>query len=412
MSRTGRAVDQLNLVIVVAAGVVIVVGLVSDALKRSLLQEPMVAVVVGLAAGPYALNLLDLAEWGDENRILEQAARITLAIGLMGVALRLKKESVGPLLRPVGVLLTIGMLAMWLISSAIAGWLLDLSFWAALLVGAVVTPTDPVVASSIVTGKFASEHLPRRLRDAISFESGANDGLAYLFVMLPILMIAPASSEGPWTTWLMESLLIGVVGGAAIGCTVGYIAAKMLQFAERRGLIENASLLGYTVAFSLLTLGAAALLRADALISVFLAGLVFNLSIGDREEHEEETIQEAVSKLFTLPMFVIFGIALPVGEWLAEGWTLLVFVALILLLRRPPAVAVILPMLRPLLTARDAAYAGWFGPIGIAAVYYAAFAGEHVAEPVIWHAASAVVFASIMAHGLTAAPLTKLYARR
>lgn len=406
-----EVMDQLNLILVVAAGVVIAIGLVSDALKRSLLQEPMVAVLVGLAVGPNALGVLDVAEWGDENRILEQAARITLAIGLMGVALRLKKESVGQLLRPVGALLTIGMLGMWLTSSAVAGWILDLPFWTALLVGAVVTPTDPVVASSIVTGKFASEHLPRRLRDAISFESGANDGLAYLFVMLPILMIGQGASEVAWSTWLMESLLIGVVGGAAIGCTVGYAAAKLLQFAERRGLIENASLLGYTVAFSLLTLGAAALLRADALISVFLAGLVFNLSIGDREEHEEETIQEAVSKLFTLPMFVIFGVAVPVGEWLAQGWPLLAFAGLILLLRRPPALGATFPLLRPL-TARDAAYAGWFGPVGIAALYYATFATEHVAEPVIWNAASAVVFASMMAHGLTAAPLTKLYALR
>lgn len=400
------------MLLVIAAGVVIVVGLTSNALKRSVLQGPMVAMLVGVAAGPHGLGWLDVSSWGDENSILEQTARITLAIGLMGVALRLKKESVVPLLRPVGALLTVGMIGMWLVSSALAGWILGLSFWTALLVGAVITPTDPVVASSIVTGKFASEHLPRRLRDAISFDSGANDGLAYLFVMLPILMIGQASADDGWSTWVVESLLVGVLGGAVVGCVVGYAAAKMLQLAERSKFIERTSLLGYTLAFSLLTLGAAALLRADALISVFLAGLVFNLSIGEREEHEEETIQEAVSKLFTLPMFVVFGIAAPIAAWFALGWLLLPFAVLTLVLRRPAAVALIFPALRPLLTARDAAYVAWFGPVGIAAIYYASFAREHVPEPVVWHAASAVVFASILVHGLTAAPLTRLYAHR
>jgi NhaP-type Na+/H+ or K+/H+ antiporter len=175
--------------------------------------------------------------------------------------------------------------------------------------------------------------------------------------------------------------------------------------------MEVSSLLGYTIAFSLFTLGAAELLGADALISVFLAGLVFNLCTERPEEHEERHIQEAVAKLFTLPMFVIFGIALPFAEWARLGWPLLALALLVLLLRRPPVVAASLPVLRGALKARDVAYLGWFGPIGIAAIYYATFARGHVHDPIIWHAASALVFAWILIHGVTAAPLTRLYAR-
>jgi NhaP-type Na+/H+ or K+/H+ antiporter len=121
---------------------------------------------------------LDLAKRGDENTILEQAARLTLAVSLMGIALRLETHGIKVLWRPAALLVTLGMVGMWLASSALAGWLLSVSFWTALLLGAVVTPTDPIVANSIVSGPFARKHLPLRVRDTISLESGANGGLA------------------------------------------------------------------------------------------------------------------------------------------------------------------------------------------------------------------------------------------
>lgn len=403
--------EQLNIALAVMGAVVVAIALLSNPIKKSLLQEPTLAVLVGIAVGPFALGWLDISAWGEENAIVEQAARITLAIGLMGVALRLERSSVTALLRPVTWLLTLGMVGMWLMSSALAGWLLGLSFWTALLLGAVITPTDPVVASSIVTGKFAKEHLPVRLRDTISFESGANDGLAYLFVMLTVLMIGHPPAEA-WHRWLLESLLLGVLGAAALGLAIGWGAAKLLEWAESKGIVENASLLGYTVAFTLATLGLAKLLGMDALISVFLAGLAFNVSADRTDEKEEQNVQEAVAKLFTLPMFVLFGIALPFAEWARIGWPLLALALLVLLLRRPPIVAALSPALRNSLTKPDIAYLSWFGPVGIAAIYYAAMAEKHTHDPLIWHSASAVVFASILIHGVTAAPFTRLYSRR
>jgi sodium/hydrogen antiporter len=402
--------QQLNTGLAVCGAVIVVVALLSNPIKKSPLQEPLIAALVGLAVGPYGLHWLDVARWGEQNAILEQAARLTLAIGLMGVALRLNRDSVRVLWRPVALLLSLGTLGTWLASAAVAGWILDLPFWPALLLGAAITPTDPVVASSIVTGKFAVAHLPARVRDAISFESGANDGLAYMFVMLPILMMQNEPLTA-WTRWLLESLALGVLAAAALGAIVGYAAAKLLAAADRLGIIEQISLLGYTVAFSMFTLGLAAILKMDALISVFVAGLVFNLCTQRDEEHQERHIQEAVAKLFTLPMFVIFGAALPIAGWVELGWPLAGLTVLVLLLRRPPVIAALSPWLRRQLNGSDVAFVAWFGPIGIAAIFYAALARSHVHDPVIWHAASAVVFASILAHGVTAAPLTRLYAR-
>ena len=402
--------SQLNIALAIMGGVAVCIALLSALIKRSPVSEPALAVLVGLAVGPYGLSWLDLARWGETFSILEQAARLTLAIGLMGVALRLQRAALKAILKPVMLLLIFVMLGMWLVSSLLAGWLLGLSLWAALLLGAVVTPTDPVVASSIVTGKFATQHLPLRLRDTLSAESGANDGLAYAFVMLPILMLSHSPDQA-WSRWLIESVLIGIGGAALMGAIVGFAAAKLLAFAERKKLVASSSLLGYTVAFSLLTLGLAKLLHTDGVLAVFAAGLAFNLFSEKHEEQEEENIQEAVAKLFTLPMFVIFGIALPLHEWVALGWPLVALALLVLLLRRPPVVMVMCSTWRHSLNSRDSLYLGWFGPLGIAAIYYAALAHSHLHDPLYWHAASALIFASIMIHGVSAAPLSRLYAR-
>ncbi|MCP9338899.1 cation:proton antiporter domain-containing protein [Stutzerimonas xanthomarina] len=399
---------QLNIALAIMGGVAVCIALLSALIKRSPVSEPALAVLVGAAVGPYGLSWLDLARWGDTFSILEQAARLTLAIGLMGVALRLQPAALKAMRKPIMLLLTFVMLGMWLVSSLLAGWLLGLSLWAALLLGAVITPTDPVVASSIVTGEFAKKHLPLRLRDTLSAESGANDGLAYAFVMLPILMLSHTSDQA-WSRWLLESVLIGIGGAALVGAVVGFAAAKLLAFAEHKKLVANSSLLGYTVAFSLLTLGLAKLLQMDGVLAVFAGGLAFNLFSEKHEKQEEENIQEAVAKLFTLPMFVIFGIALPLHEWAALGWPLLAFALLVLLLRRPPAVMSLSATWRNALNLRDSLYLGWFGPLGIAAIYYAALAHSHLHDPLYWHAASALIFASIMIHGVSAAPLSRLY---
>ena len=85
---------------------------------------------------------------------------------------------------------------------------------------------------------------------------------------------------------------------------------------------------------------------------------------------------------------------------------------LVLLLRRLPAVMLLAPAWRHSLNTRDSVYLGWFGPLGIAAIYYSALAHSHLHDAFYWHAASALIFASIMIHGVTAAPLSRLYAQQ
>lgn len=100
-------------------------------------------------------------------------------------------------LAPAGLLLTLGMAGMWLMTSLGAWVPLDLPLWVALLLGGVLTPTDPVVAFALVTGKLAESNLPRRMRRTVQLESGANDGLAVVFVLLPALVLTEPGAGSP-----------------------------------------------------------------------------------------------------------------------------------------------------------------------------------------------------------------------
>jgi NhaP-type Na+/H+ or K+/H+ antiporter len=402
---------ELNLSLVVVGGIVLVVGLLSRWIQRSPLSTPLLALALGIVLGPVGFRVLDPARWGvDQLTILEQAARLTLAISLMGVALRLPERFPLRNWRTLAVLLGLVMPLMWLASGLLAYLILGLPLLVALLVGAVVTPTDPVVSSTIVTGGVAERNLPERLRFTLSGESGFNDGLAYPFVFLPILLLAHPPGEA-LLDWATHTLLWEVGGAIVFGAVVGYAAGLLLQWAERREAISGDFLLAYTVALSLVVLGGAKLLGSDGILAVFVAGIAFDLADkGDRER--EQRVQEAVTRFFVLPIFVLLGLAIPWQGWVGLGWAGVVLAVAVLLLRRPPVVLAVSPLIGTAEHRADALFLGWFGPVGVAALYYAALAVRETGIQAAWTVGSLVVCASILAHGVTATPLSRLYRRR
>lgn len=403
--------NALNIALTVIGGLMVVIGLLSEPLKRSLLSATILALLVGVLLGPSVLGLLDLSEWGKPEAILEQASRLTIAVGLMGVALRLPSGYVLSRWRSLLVLLGPVMLFMWLSSGLLTYLILGLPFWVAMLVGAVITPTDPVIASTIVTGEVAERNLPARMRNLLSGESGANDGLAYPLVFLAILMLERPPEEA-LVHWLTYVVLWEVGAAMVFGALIGYLAGRLLRWAEARDNIGQPSYLAYTLALSLAVLGAAKLLGTDGVLAVFAAGVALNIAVSTKARHDEERIQEAVNRFFVLPIFVLFGLALPWGEWLELGWGGPILVGAVLLLRRLPAVVALNPLLVRTRGAGDALFLGWFGPIGVAALFYASLSVREAGREEVWIIASLVVFASVLVHGISAAPFTKLYGRR
>ena len=403
--------SELNVALTAVGGLVLVIGLLSGSIRRSLLSEPLVALLAGILLGPAALGLLDPAGWGSQETILEQAARLTLAISLMGVALRLPTREPFCGWRSLAVLLGLIMPLMWLISGLLVYLILGVPFLVALLVGAVVTPTDPVVSSTIVTGELAEENLPDRLRYTLSGESGANDGLAYPFVVLPILLLTRLPGEA-LSHWLTHTLLWEVGAAVIFGGLIGYGAGRLLEGAQGEGTMERTSFLAYTLALSLAVLGAAKLLGTDGVLAVFVAGLAFDAAVSESDRAQEERVQEAVNRFFILPIFVLLGLTIPWEGWIGLGWSGLFLALAVLLLRRLPAVLALKPLLGRVRGTRDALFLGWFGPIGVAALFYANFSVSKAGVEEAWVVGSLIICASILVHGLSATPLTRLYGRR
>lgn len=297
---------------------------------------------------------------------------------------------------------------MWLISSLLVYLILGIPIWLAALIGAIIAPTDPIAASPIVTGPVAKNNLPERIRHAISFESGANDGLSYLFVFLPFLMLTKQPDEAI-SHWLLNTLLWEITAATVFGILLGCVAAKLLMEAERRELIQAEWRLVYTVALALVAIGAGKLIHSDEVLVVFAAGATFIQFVNTDEQGIEEKGQEAVNRFFSIPIFALLGTAIPWSGWFSLGWSGAFLVVAILLLRRPPVLLLLRFFLPDIRSKKDALFLGWFGPIAVAAIYYGTLAEHRLKNPFIWDVVSLVICASVVAHGVSATPLTRLY---
>jgi sodium/hydrogen antiporter len=401
---------MFSIIVTAIGSLVLALGLVSKWLEKTPAPATLLALAAGVLLGPAALGLIDLAALGEQPVILERAARLVLGIGLLSVALRIPKQYPRRHWREMLTLISLGMLLMWAVSTAAVYAILGLPFWMAALIGAIVTPTDPIACAPIVTGPVAEQNLPERLRHAISFESGGNDGLSYLIVFLPFLLLTRPAGEA-LSHWLVHTLLYQVLVATLVGAALGYVAARLLRAAERRDLILDQWRLVYTAAMALVAIGVGKLIHSDEVLLVFAAGIVFTQVVPDADRKSEEQGQEAVNRFFSVPIFALLGTAIPWHGWAELRWEGVWLAVVILLLRRLPVLLLLRPLLPSVRGTAEALYLGWFGPIAVAAIYYAAMMEHRLGEPRVWHIVSLVVCASAVAHGVTAAPLTRALGR-
>ena len=161
-------------------GLLLLLGMLGGILKeRTPVSEPLIALIAGVLIGPAALGLLDLADIGDQNLILEEAALVPLGVALVGVALRLPVGYSSGNWRLLIVLLGIVMPLMWLAGGFLVYLIVGVPFWVAVQLGAIVTLTDPVVASSIVAGGVAERNLPAPLSTPYPPSPASTTGLPY-----------------------------------------------------------------------------------------------------------------------------------------------------------------------------------------------------------------------------------------
>ena len=380
------------------------VAAVSRRLTGTPLTPAMVFVAVGLLVGPEVLGGIDVESSSATVRALAEA---TLALVLFCDASRI---DLGHLRLEVGVparLLGIGLpLTIALGALGAVGILGQLSLQEAVILAVVLAPTDAALGQAVVT----EPRIPGRIRQGLNVESGLNDGICVplLFAAVAVADVESEISDGRGAgTLLLEEIGYGVVGGV-VG---GLVVAAIVIYAGRRELIADQWRQVIPAAGAALAYGTAAALGGSGFIAAFVAGMTFRLVLGRDPERLNE-LGEQVGGVLNGVTFVFFG-AILLGPALGElSWELALYAVLSLTLVRMLPVAI--AMLGTPARAPTVGFLGWFGPRGLASIVFAVIVVEESNLPhehLIVLAIYLTVGLSVLAHGLSAAPLAGRYAR-
>jgi len=411
-------------------GLMVTMVLASTLLGRLPLSSAMVYLILGWLLGPDAMNVLrpdPFQHAGVLERVAEVALLISLfAVGLqLGVPLRDRRWFLPVRLAVASMALMVAMVA------AVGVWLLDLPLGAAILLGAILSPTDPVLASGV---RSEPGSRPDRLGFSLAGEGGLNDGTAFSFVMLGLGLLGIEELGPGFVRWWGIHLLWATLGGVAIGAVLGTAAGRLVVHLRSRhgqavGLDEFLGLGLIGMAY-----GLAQISLASGFLAVFAAGLALQRvreqpgrspaaprpataadgrdAPGRHAGDMQDTVQafnEQLERVAELALVLMVGAMLAYAPLPPALWW---FVPLLLLVLRPVSVLAAVPgesLSRPQQT-----MIGWFGIRGIGSVFYLLFALRHGISPRIADTLVSLtlwtVAASILAHGLTAHPLMGRYA--
>ena len=420
----------------------ITMALSTSLLKRLPLSTSMLYLAAGFALGPAGLQLLD-ADPFRHSVLLERVAEVAVLISLFVTGLKLsvplqdRRWHLPLRLALLSMLVTVALIA----AVGMAG--LGLSMGAAVLLGAILAPTDPVLASDVQVEDPSDRD---RLRFSLTGEGGLNDGAAFPFVMLGLGLLG-LHELGTWGwRWVVVDIVWAVLGGLAIGGALGYLVGKLVVYLR----VHHQEALGLDqfLALGLIALayGSALLLHAYGFLAVFAAGLALRRierqpdgklalhgaiqdAYGSTSANAEEAVasdprhaanymtmavlgfDEQIERIGEIAMVLAIGAMLAFITWPTNaGW----FVPLLLLVIRPIGVG--LGLLGSHTTRAQRGLMAWFGIRGIGSIYYLMYAINHGLERSLAEQLAAmtviVVAASIVAHGISVTPLMRWYSER
>ena len=266
----------------------------------------------------------------------------------------------------------------------------ELTWAEAFLLGAVLSPTDPVVTSAVVT----AERVPRVIRHTLNLESGLNDGLALPFVLFFLVLATAGDAVEEGLNLAGEALV-----GALIGVVLALLAGRALPYLPGGGMRRKYEGI-YALGLGFIAFGLADFTYGNGLIAAFVAGISLAAT---RHEIPEAFVDfnESVSAIFQVATFFVFGALIVATGWDYRLWPLLVFIPFALIVARPGAVLLSFVGVRMPLPHK--LFIAWFGPKGVASMLFALFvlASGAPDRTLVFDVASFVILASILAHGLT-----------
>ncbi|CAI6327701.1 unnamed protein product [Periconia digitata] len=425
-------VSELNIVIAVLGAFIITFGIISVKVKQVwYLGEALPAVILGIILGPISAKFLDAEKWGSAVEGQKEAitlgiCRVVIGVQLVMAGIQLPAKYIHKNWKEMATLLLPVMTIMWLCTGlCIYITIPKISFLAALVIGSCCTCTDPVLSQAVAKGPFADKYVPRALREIISAEAGGNDGFGFPFLMLATFLIRHADKEGVQfkegfsaavtegaphllkragdvgrlgggipkaiEQWFVEGWFYFILMSIAIGVIVGVFSLFAIKFGLRRKWVDSESFLLWPTAVGLFTLGVCGAIGTDDLLACFVAGTVMNWNGLYLEEslkrHDE--VNSCVDILLTFGGFMYIGTIFPwdsfqqpqvtgitVGRLFLLGFLVLVF-------RRIPAIFMTYQVgLKSCVKSwKEALFMGYFGPIGIGAVFFVEHASHFFPKP-------------------------------
>ncbi len=385
-------------VAIVLGGLLMLGALLSGLAHRSVLSLAAVFVLAGFLLGPGVTGVFDFSA---SSGFVRDLASVALIVILFRDGLEVESELLQshwslPLRK-----LVVGMPITAAIVAALAHWLVGLSWTESLLLGALLSPTDPVLSSGVVT----DPRVPRVIRHSLNLESGLNDGLALPAVLAFAAALDPTTQHFVWWRFVIQDVGFGFAFGAAIGL-LGSLMLPRGEPGHRGSSIPDHQRALYGVGLAFATYGLTVLPpHGNGFIGVFVAAIVLGIRRPDLREQYAANAEEII-EIVKLGIFTVFGSLLTLHGLFSGGWGAVGVVAGLFLLARPAAVWVALAGTGVSTAAK--AFMAWFGPKGVATMAFSllVLSRQIAAGPEIFDIAALAVFTSILIHGLTDTPGT------
>jgi NhaP-type Na+/H+ or K+/H+ antiporter len=343
--------------------------------NRLHLSEPPLATIFGIIVGPRGLAWLKPYSWGFQDPIIQEFTRIVVGVQCFAVGLELPngylKKKWKALLVLLGPVMTFG----WLIGAMFIKLIFDTDFASALTISACLTPTDPVLAASVLSNSQFSTRVPKRIRDLLSAESGVNDGVSFPFLFFGLNILTKASKGEIFKEWFLITVLYQCTVGIILGLVVGHVFNWLYHISHKREMMGRASYLAFYLLLAIFSIGLASTLGVDDFLVAFFAGRGF--AHNGNSPTADTRLPVVIDLMLNSALFVFFGAMLPWESFnkldsITPG-KLIAVLALILVFRRIPIVfafykAKLLPNVR---TTTEALFIGHFGPMGVGALFLA-----------------------------------------
>jgi sodium/hydrogen antiporter len=385
------------------------VSLGSGWIHRLPLSFALIYLLVGIFLGPYGVNLIQLRP---EASFLERLAEFIVIVSLFSCGLKMNRPlqfwAWNSTIRLIGFLMPISIFGV----AAVGRWLLGLDWGSAVLLGAILAPTDPVLASEVQISDLDDQD---ELRFGLTSEGGLNDALAFPFVYFGLYWM-----ENPqWQDWFRQWVLIDLLWAIAAGLAMGIAVAKVVVWTEQRlyRMRPSDALMEDFVSLStiLITYSLTEVINGYGFLAVFVAGIVVQRSYPDPEKSQSLLeFTERIEKLLEVGTILLLGSLLRM-EPISKFWDETLIIATLLLFIIRPLGAWVSTFSDRFHPIKRLLY-GWFGIRGIGSIYYLSYAfgkglGGETGELIAWLTYLTIVI-SVVLHGISATPLMKWYERQ